>query len=64
MMSSFNFDEMPPRPPLSVPFPLELGDEFHLGSATSLNELEKGETVKRSEDDRVPPPKNETGRSV
>ncbi len=62
-MNKNNHDEMPPRPPLSVPFPLQLGDEFHLGSATSFVEHERNQIIGRSEDDRVPTKPDETERT-
>lgn len=37
-MPSDKYGDLPHRPPLSVPFPLHLGDEFHLGSAETLQD--------------------------
>lgn len=40
-MLSDKYGELPARTPLSVPFPLQLGDEFHLGSAETVQEAAK-----------------------
>jgi hypothetical protein len=37
-MATDKYGELPPRPPLSVPFPLRLGDDFHLGGTEAVEE--------------------------
>jgi len=40
-MPTDKYGDLPPRPPLSVPFPLQLGDEFHLGTAETVEQASK-----------------------
>jgi hypothetical protein len=60
-MSNDQHDDLPPRPSLSIPFPLEIGD-FHFDSPTDLPETRKNEAPNPPDSDQTPPGRAENER--
>ncbi len=57
-MSNDQNSDLPPRPSLSIPFPLEIG-EFHFGAPVEHPETPKKTDQTRPKADRMPPRRTE-----
>lgn len=60
-MSNDQHSDLPPRPSLSIPFPLEIG-EFQIGASTDLPQTSQKPDQTRPNTDRTPPGRAEDER--